>query len=385
MKFPWTHLMVIGLFLCLFTLKTANARNQVKYDKQQLLLTTSSAFATKVTSISEQNMRERLRYMSSPISVRYNDDVRESIRAYVVLAQRESKKLLGLSSLYFPIFEHYLKLKHLPEQLKYLPIIESRLRPSATSHVGAAGLWQFMKATGRQYGLRIDDVVDERRDPIRATEAAVEFLEQLYLKYRDWTLVLAAYNCGPARLSRAIRQAGSRDYWKVRQFLPKETQDYIPRFIAASYLVQYHTAHDLHPTFPSHAMQHTRTIKLYDAINFEAVANLTGLSAQTIARLNPSYRQAFVPSTTQGQYMVLPAREMAAFQQVIQPGVQYASVGTTRRTHLVQAGDTIESLARIYSCSTNEIVAWNGMEESELFFRQALVIYVDSYDSTLRG
>ena len=144
------------------------------------------------TTISDATIQQRLHTLNSPVDVQNDPAVTESIRAYIVFAQRESQQLLGLTSLYFPVFEHYLKVNHLPEQLKYLPIIESRLRPGATSHAGAAGLWQFTKGTGRQFHLRIDDVVDERRDPIRSTEAAAAYLEQLYSKYRDWTLVLAA-------------------------------------------------------------------------------------------------------------------------------------------------------------------------------------------------
>ena len=339
----------------------------------------------EVADISEATIQQRLRYLNSPVSIQYDEGVRESIRAYIIFAQRESQKLLGLTSLYFPVFEHYLKIKHLPEQLKYLPVIESRLRPGATSHAGAAGLWQFTKGTGRQFGLRIDDVVDERRDPIRATEAAVEYLEQLYRKYRDWTLVLAAYNCGPARLNQAIRHAGTRDYWKVRAFLPKETQDYVPRFIAASYLMQYYHEHNLVPTLPSYNLQITRTTKVYQAMNFATIARLTGLSTRTIARLNPGYQQDFIPANAAGQYLILPEEGMLTFQAAVQPDVQYASVGTARRTHVVQAGDTIESLAKVYKCSTGEIVAWNNMSESELFFRQELVVYVNAYEQVQRG
>lgn len=334
---------------------------------------------------SDATIQQRLHQLSSPVDVQFDEGVLKSIRAYIVFAQRESQQLLGLTSLYFPVFEHYLKVNHLPEQLKYLPIIESRLRPGATSHAGAAGLWQFTKGTGRQFHLRIDETMDERRDPIRSTEAAVAYLDQLYGKYRDWTLVLAAYNCGPARLNQAIRHAGSRDYWKVREFLPTETQNYIPRFIAASYLMQYYHEHGLVPAYPNYNLQLTRTTKLYKAINFETISSLTGLSERIIKRLNPSYQQAFIPGSTKGHYLILPETAMIAFQNAIQPDVAYASVGTARRTHVVQSGDTIESLAKIYKCSTGEIVAWNGMNEAQLFFRQELVIYVNAYEEVWRG
>ncbi len=354
------------------------------YATPSLVLQNTESAPSTIT-ISDATIQQRLHNLNSPVDVQYRPVVRESIRAYIVFAQRESQQLLGLTSLYFPVFEHYLKLNHLPEQLKYLPIIESRLRPGATSHAGAAGLWQFTKGTGRQFHLQIDNVVDERRDPIRSTEAAAAYLEQLYGKYRDWTLVLAAYNCGPARLNQAIRHAGSKDYWKVREFLPKETQDYIPRFIAASYLMQYYHEHGLVPAYPSYNLQLTRTTKVYNAMNFSTIARITGLSERTIARLNPGYQQNLVPANSNGQYLILPESAMLAFQTTMQPTVPYASVGTARRTHVVQSGDTIESLAKIYKCSTGEIVAWNNMNESNLFFRQELVIYVNAYEEVWRG
>lgn len=372
MNFPWTCLVaVVSLMLSVSSFAAPLANNNTES-------LTSANF-------SEATIQQRLQHLNSPVHVRYDEGVRESIRAYIIFAQRESQKLLGLTSLYFPIFEHYLKVNHLPEQLKYLPIIESRLRPSATSHAGAAGLWQFTKGTGRQFGLRIDQVVDERRDPIRSTEAAVAYLEQLYGKYRDWTLVLAAYNCGPARLNQAIRIAGTRDYWKVREFLPKETQDYVPRFIAASYLMEYYHEHGIVPAYPSYNLQLTRTTKIYKAMNFGTIARLTGLSERTIARLNPGYQQGFLPANGEGQYLILPEEAMLNFQSTTQPTAQYASVGTARRTHVVQSGDTIESIAKVYKCSTGEIVAWNGMNQSDLFFRQELVIYVNAYEQVWNG
>lgn len=182
--------------------------------------------------VSEAVIQQRINSLNSPVEVKIDSVVVAYIKDYVVYGQKATPYLIGRTALYFPIFEHYLKVYRLPEQLKYLAVIESQLQPHAESQVGATGLWQFTEATARQFHLAINEHVDERRDPIRSTEAAVAYLSQLYNKYRDWALVLAAYNCGPARLNQAISAAGERNFWKLRSYLPKETQMYIPRFFS---------------------------------------------------------------------------------------------------------------------------------------------------------
>ncbi|MEM8528516.1 MAG: transglycosylase SLT domain-containing protein, partial [Bacteroidota bacterium] len=283
---------------------------------------------------------------------------------------------LGRTALYFPVFEHYLNANRLPEQLKYLPIVESRLQPTAKSYVGALGLWQFTAATARQYHLTINGDVDERRDPIRSTEAAVDFLAQLYGKYRDWALVLAAYNCGPARVNQAIRTAGGvKNYWKIRQYLPKETQDYVPRFMAVTYVMNHYQDHYLVPSYPSHQLQLTRTVKIFNGMNFQDIARLSGVSTEIISALNPGYWGGYIPASSKGHYLSLPAAAMETYKS--RNGAQVVSINFSgaKRTHVVESGDTIESIAKQFKCSVKDIQYWNNLNQNSLYFRQELVIY----------
>jgi membrane-bound lytic murein transglycosylase D len=332
-------------------------------------------------NISEASILQRLQSMNSPVTFEYDPSIRELIKDYVLLGYKDSQHILGRSALYFPIFEHYLKVYRLPEQLKFLPIIESRLSPDALSPAGAAGLWQFTLGTAQQYHLTVNEYVDERRDPIRATEAAVQYLSDLYGKYRDWALVLAAYNCGSARLNQAIRMAGEKNYWKVRAYLPKETQDYVPRFLAASYLMHYYHDHELIPVYPSHELQLTRTVKTNSSTNFEDIARTTGVAVEIIAHLNPGFRRGVVPANASGHYLILPETAIAAFRKAF-GGVQTIAVANTlngvKRTYIVKAGETLESLANTFKCNIADIKSWNNITGEHLYFRQELVIYAQN-------
>ncbi|NJL76528.1 MAG: transglycosylase SLT domain-containing protein [Saprospiraceae bacterium] len=323
--------------------------------------------------------------MNSPVTIEYDPSIREMIKDYVLLGHKESQRILGRSALYFPIFEHYLKVYRLPEQLKFLPIVESRLSPDALSSAGAAGLWQFTQGTAQQFHLVVNDQIDERRDPIRATEAAVQYLADLYGKYRDWALVLAAYNCGPARLNQAIRMAGEKDYWKVRAYLPKESQEYVPRFIAASYLMHYYHDHELIPVYPSHELQLTRTVKVNDSMNFQEIASITGVSAEVITHLNPGYRRGIIPASTNGHYLILPEAGIAAFRKMYhnaQPvAVSSNTLNGMKRTHIVKVGETLESVASIFKCNVAELKSWNNITGEHLYFRQELVIYASAQNN----
>lgn len=278
MKFPWTSLVAI---VCLLLSYAATGTSSLSQNKS----------FTPPTMVSEAVIQQRINSLNSPVEVKIDSVVVAYIKDYVVYGQKATPYLIGRTALYFPIFEHYLKVYRLPEQLKYLAVIESQLQPHAESQVGATGLWQFTEATARQFHLAINEHVDERRDPIRSTEAAVAYLSQLYNKYRDWALVLAAYNCGPARLNQAISAAGERNFWKLRSYLPKETQMYIPRFLAATYLMNYYTDHDLIPVYPGYELQLSRTVKIFQAISFQEIAKQTGVEVSILEKLNPSYKK----------------------------------------------------------------------------------------------
>jgi membrane-bound lytic murein transglycosylase D len=331
---------------------------------------------TTAAPISEAAIQQRLAHLDSPVAIRQNVETVHQIKSYIVDAKTATQRIIGRTALYFPVFEHYLSVYRLPEQLKYLPIVESRLQPTAKSQAGAMGLWQFTGATARYYNLAVNAQVDERRDPIRSTEAAVSYLSQLYNKYHDWALVLAAYNCGPSRVNQAIAKAGGKkDYWTIRQHLPVETQNYVPRFIAASYLMKHYQDHGLVPSYPNHQLQVTRTVKVFDRLSFQAIAHAANTSVDIIEALNPGYRQNIVPASQDGHYLILPEAAMQHFNHAVGGQVVAMSFTGASRKHVVQSGDTLESIAKRFQCSVKDIQYWNSLQHDQLYFRQELVVY----------
>lgn len=364
MNFPWTYVATVSLLLSTFM---SHANTAHTYN----LNTTATT-----VSITDPVILQRLAQLDSPVAIRKDAAVLSQIKSYLVEGRHATQRIIGRTALYFPVFEHYLRVYRLPEQLKYLPIVESRLQPTAKSYVGATGLWQFTTSTARQYHLQINSNVDERKDPIRSTEAAVSYLSQLYNKYHDWALVLAAYNCGPSRLNQAIAAAGGvKDFWTIRQYLPKETQQYVPRFIAASYLMKHYQDHDLIPSYPSYQLQVTRTVKIFDAMSFQDIARISGTSTEILAALNPGYRQAFVPANETGHYLILPEAAMVRFNNNQGGRVVAMNFSGATQKHVVESGDTLESIAKRFKCSVKDIQYWNNLEHTSLYFRQELVLY----------
>ena len=216
----------------------------------------------------------RLTLLPSPIALDYNDIVRRYIDMYLVHKRPQVGKMVGLSQLYMPIFEEVLDKYDLPLELKYLPVIESALNPHAVSRVGATGLWQFMYPTGRLYNLTINSYVDERRDPYLATDAAARFLKDLYELYGSWTMALAAYNCGPGNVNKAIRRSGGKTtYWEIRDYLPRETRGYVPAFIAATYAMNYYEEHMVQPMVPEWDIKMVDTVMIHAELPLDVVAD----------------------------------------------------------------------------------------------------------------
>ncbi|NND06959.1 MAG: transglycosylase SLT domain-containing protein [Saprospiraceae bacterium] len=267
-----------------------------------------------------------LSLLSSPISALANLDVasfeafdgflaptdQDKVSYYIeqFLAHPETtKELLERSAIYFPTIEKELYKQGLPEELKVLPLIESRCNPQAISYVGAAGLWQFMVPTARQMGLTINSQIDERCDPQKATEAALAYLQYLHQKYEDWSLVFAAYNAGPTRVNRAIKQAGGdRCFEAIKAFLPKQTREYIPKYLAAQYVIEHHRQYGIQPDALDLDMQMTSTIRLLDKMSLSTISKITGIEKEKVALLNPSLRKSYVPKVSDGFDLVLPAR-----------------------------------------------------------------------------
>ncbi len=242
---------------------------------------------------------ERLSRMPTAIDMPYNTIVRQFIDRYCTRLRRSVSVMLGTSNFYMPIFEEALEAYNVPLELKYLPVIESALNPKAVSRVGATGLWQFMLATGKQYGLRVNSLVDDRRDPIRASYAAARLLRDLFRIFGDWTLAIAAYNCGPANVNKAIRRSGGqRDFWKIYPYLPAETRGYVPAFIAANYVMTYYCEHNICPML-TNLPERTDTVIVDRNISLSTISKFCDINIDLLRELNPQYRRDLVNGSTE--------------------------------------------------------------------------------------
>ena len=240
--------------------------------------------------------KERLKRLPTEMEMPYNEIVQTFIDRYTNRMRHGVSFMLGASNFFMPLFEEALEMYQLPLELKYLPIIESALKPNAVSRVGAAGLWQFMSTTGKEYGLEINTLIDERRDPVRSSYAAAHYLKDLYKIFGDWNLVIAAYNCGPANINKAIHRAGGeKDFWKIYPYLPKETRGYVPAFIAANYVMNYYCEHNICPMKCELPVK-TDTVVVTRDVNLNQIAAVMGIDIEMLRSLNPSYRRDIVPA-----------------------------------------------------------------------------------------
>jgi len=325
--------------------------------------------------VSEEVIATRIAQLPLPFEGRNTAQVRSYIRSYLVEGYRDSEDILGRADVYFPIFEHYLRLYNLPEELKYLPIVESALRPAVQSPVGAAGLWQFIPSTARIYGLTVNNQVDERLDPHKSTEAAVRMLASLHNQFGDWALALAAYNCGPGRVRKAIRSTGKKNFWAIQAYLPKESQRYVPGFIAAAYLMNYASSHGLSPDYLATDIQNTRTFLLTRSLHLSTIARQLGISYGTLQKLNPAFKQGLIPQSTKGYYLTIPTRSTTAFiENYLPSGTLPRGNNFSQSEYITVAGDNIETLALLFQCTKEDIMAWNNLSSEKLTVNQQLVI-----------
>lgn len=258
----------------------------------------------------------RLRHLESPMPLVFNNHVRGFIDLYAVRRKAYTERILGLSTYYFPLFEAILEKHQLPHQLKYLAVVESALNPNAVSRAGATGLWQFMYPTGKMYGLKVNYYIDERRDPELATEAAAQYFKDLYGIYKDWFLVLAAYNCGPGNVNRAIRKSGGKtNYWDLMPYLPRETRGYVPAFVAVAYVMQFAEAHNLHPAAVVDLPAHTDTVQVKGPVNLQYFSLLLDVPEEQLARINPQLKQQFIPQSIDAYALHLPVEKIPEFER----------------------------------------------------------------------
>lgn len=261
----------------------------------------------------KETYKERLSKLPTVIEMPYNDAVQQMIDKYCVKLRRSVSTIIGIQNFYIPIFEDALEAYGLPLELKYLPVVESALNPNAVSKAGATGLWQFMLSTGKRYGLEVNSLVDERRDPVKASYAAAQYLSDLYKIYGDWNLVIAAYNCGPDKINKAIhRSKGESDYWQIYPYLPKETRGYVPAFIAVNYVMNYYCEHNICPMVADLPVK-TDTVMVNRDVHFEQIAKVLNMDMGQIKNLNPQYRRSVINGNTKMSSLRLPADKINEF------------------------------------------------------------------------
>ncbi len=329
----------------------------------------------------------RLQSLPTIIPMTYNDVVRRYINMYVRTIGRRLDVILSLSEFYYPMFEEVLNAHGLPLELKHLAIVESALNPRATSHAGAAGLWQFMYRTGRSYGLEVNSLVDARREPLASTVAAARYLKDLYAIYNDWTLALAAYNCGPGGVNKAIaRSGGKQDFWQIYNYLPRETRGYIPAFIAVNYVMNYYYAHGLAPK-KIEIPVHTDTLQLRSDVLYCHVAQYVDVSVEELRELNPQYRTDLVPVSSGFKKLTLPVGVVpqmirmedsiyrATRDSLMRKPVAVVTTSSDRIVHKVRKGETISKIARKYGVSESAVRKWNKKRNNNLQIGERLVIY----------
>jgi len=349
---------------------------------------------------SREEYINRLQRMPTIMEMPYNEEVRACIDRYTTRLRRSVSYMLGAVNFYMPIFEEALDAYQVPLELKYLPVIESALNPTAVSRVGATGLWQFMLATGKAYGLEVTSLTDDRRDPVKSSYAAARYLRDLYQIFGDWNLVIAAYNCGPENINKAIRRAGGeRDYWAIFPFLPKETRGYVPAFIAANYVMTYYCEHNICP-MRSRLPVKTDTVVVSRDIRFQQIADICGIDIELIRSLNPVYRRDIIPGNASPSVLRLPLTDIGAFidaedsiyavaqrepfkrQEVEVSTGRYVKQQNERNIrnrnngrgnnngraayHTIRRGDTLSGIARRYGTSVNKIKQLNGLRSNNI-------------------
>lgn len=348
-------------------------------------LNTPPRFATEV-------YKRRLDSITRFIPLDYNQHVQGYIDLYAYRRREQVERMLGLSEFYFPMIERVFKEYKIPTEFKYLAIVESALNPYAVSPVGATGMWQFMFTTAKMYDLKITSHIDERRDPLLATHAAAKYFVDMYRRYGDWLLVIAAYNCGPGNVNRAIRKAGGgqKTFWEIRQYLPQETRGYVPAYIAANYIMSCAEVHNIYPAYPNFSFM-TDTLQFNKPVAFKDIVKLCGVNSEELKILNPIFKKDFIPAYAESYMVKLPAtrRDLVARnrdslyrlfgnvsseQEFVLNTDPMAKSRTIFKTHVVRNGETLSKVAHKYNVEIRDIKKWNNLSRNTLKKGQRLKI-----------
>jgi membrane-bound lytic murein transglycosylase D len=376
---------------------------------------------------------QRLKDLGSAIPFAYNPEVQAFIDLYTLRRRDQVSRMLGLQHVYFPMIEQELDRLGMPDELKYLPIVESALNPHAVSRAGATGLWQFMLATGKLYNLKVTSFVDERRDPMKATQAALRYLKNMYGIYKDWLLVIASYNCGPGNVNRAIaRSGGKMTFWEISDYLPRETRGYVPAFIAANYVFRYSSEHNIYPCKTDFSFTQDTIMITRQQISLDQIAAITGADFYTLCDLNPELKTKTIPYSGEGYplrvmhetamlftlYRDSVFKKMAELKmdsvkidyapvsnitrnnyQAYSNGTQATPAATNTQTaqqgtatgsgvlvyHTVRYGDIVSKIGERYYVTAGQISSWNGLSNYRIWPGQKLKIYISEKRATELG
>ena len=339
---------------------------------------------------------ERLAEMNlkSPFQLECNTSVVSVLKFFSKKRREFTSMVIGRSALYFDLFEAKLAAHNMPLELKYLAVIESGLRPYARSRAGALGLWQFMYQTGKMYGLNQNSYIDERMDPVKSTEAACRYLSYLHGLYDDWNMALAAYNAGPGNVNKAIRRSGGKmNYWEIRRYLPRETQGYVPNFIAMSYMMTYYAEHNITPVIPTVYDFELDTVCLKSSVHMQSIDSLIGWSVEDIKMVNPIYKLSYIPKTNPKQCINIPVdyvKDWVTFEDSlyrldtvlfnlnpIKDGEKSNYTGPANEpiVHYVRSGESLSVIASKYGTSVNKLMEWNNLRSTRLKIGQKINIY----------
>lgn len=365
----------------------------VKYQEQNAYTYQSSD--NQIPVFSAEVYKERISKMKTPIPLTYNDQVRGYIDLYATKKRNLTTRVMGLSSLYFPMYEEVLEREGLPLEFKYLSIVESALNPTAVSRCGATGLWQFMYNTGIMYDLDVNSYVDDRKDPYKSTVAACQYFKEMYKIYNDWLLVIASYNCGPGNVNRAIiRSGGKTDFWSISPYLPAETRGYVPAFIAVAYVMNHTAEHNLTAVAPSITYFETDTVQIYNRVSFSTLSKILNVPEDVIAFLNPTYKKGLIPQSVNNESntLRLPSNKITAFvsmqaaidaEEVLlavqkpdfsrimkkskyNPDEYDMVMREVKKSIIVGKGQTLSSIAKKYDCTVAEVKALNHIKSNSV-------------------